>query len=112
MISKDINTECDGDGDCPVRIAAEVLDGKWTTRIVRELLGGTKRFSELQRGLTGISPKVLATRLNFLQVKGLVCKKTYPTVPPKTEYRLTPLGREMEPLIHAMARFGELLNNA
>ncbi len=109
LINIDLNIDCDANNGCPVNSAAEVIEGKWTTRIVRELLSGTKRFSELQRGLPGISPKILAARLTFLQQKKLVRKKTYPCVPPKTEYRLTPLGQELQPLILAMARFGALL---
>jgi len=92
--------------ECPVALAASILDGKWTTLIIRELLPGTKRYSELMRGLPGISPKMLAARLTLLQTSHIVCKKIYPCVPPKTEYTLTPLGRELEALIVAMASFG------
>lgn len=92
--------------DCPVALAASILDGKWTTLIVRELLPGTKRYSELMRGLPGISPKMLAARLTLLQDNHIIDKKIYPCVPPKTEYTLTPLGRELEALIVAMANFG------
>ena len=94
------------DAGCPVRRAADVLEGKWTTKIVRELLRGTRRFSQLQKGLPGISPKMLTDRLKMLQAKGLVSKTIYPCIPPKTEYQLTPLGREMEQVILAMANFG------
>lgn len=96
--------ECDS--ECPVRRAAEVLDGKWTTQVVRELLPGKIRFSQLQRGLPDISPKMLTTRLKMLQSHGLVTKTIYPCIPPKTEYQLTALGREMELVIAAMAQFG------
>ena len=92
--------------DCPVKLASDILSGKWTTLIVRELLSGTRRYSELQYALLGISPKVLAARLRMLQSHGLVTRKIYATVPPKTEYTLTPLGREMERVIRAMADFG------
>jgi len=95
--------------DCPVRLAADVLSGKWTTLIVRELLSGTKRYSQLQYALLGISPKILASRLRMLEGSALIERKIYPTVPPKTEYTLTKLGREMEHVIVAMANFGQLL---
>jgi len=95
---------------CPVRVAASILDGKWTTRIGMELLGGTKRFSELQRALTGISPKILTTRLNMLIDHGLVEKTIYPVVPPKTEYKLTDLGQNLRGIILAMADFGRLVD--
>ena len=95
---------------CPVRVAAGILDGKWTTRIGLELLGGKKRFSELQRALTGISPKILTSRLNMLIDNGLVEKTIYPVVPPKTEYKLTDLGQNLRDIIMAMAEFGKLVS--
>lgn len=97
---------------CPVRLAAEIIEGKWTTRIIRELLQGTCRYSELQRNLSGISPKILTERLKMLEYHKLVSKKIYPTIPPKTEYSLTPLGSEMQYVIAAMAEFGiKMLNS-
>lgn len=97
------------DDGCPVARAAQILDGKWTTLIFRDLLGGTKRYSELQRSVAGISPRMLASRLAMLEETGLISKTIYPTVPPKTEYTATALGREVEPVIAAMAAFGERL---
>lgn len=94
---------------CPVAEAASVLDGKWTTLIFRELLGGTRRYSELQRSVAGISPRMLAMRLSDLEVRGLIKKTIYPTVPPKTEYCLTTAGMAIEPVILAMAAFGAQL---
>lgn len=97
------------DADCPVARAARILDGKWTTLIFRDLLGGTRRYSELQRSLAGISPRMLATRLAMLESAGLISKKIYPTVPPRTEYSVTESGRAVEPVIAAMAAFGRRL---
>lgn len=95
------------DDECPVRMTASIIDGKWTTLIIRDLLGGKKRFSELQRSLLGISPKVLSARLKFLEEKGMLGKTIYPCVPPKTEYELTSLGGRLELVISAMMVFGE-----
>jgi DNA-binding HxlR family transcriptional regulator len=97
------------DSDCPVAKASDVLSGKWTTLIVRDLLSGVKRYSELQRSLAGISPRMLGARLAMLESAGLISKTIYPTVPPKTEYRLTDHGRQIEPVITAMAAFGATL---
>ena len=97
--------------ECPVRRTAQVIDGKWTTQIVRDLLPGKKRYSELLSGLPGISPKILAQRLRLLQAQGLVTKTTYAEVPPRTEYALTPLGHQLKDVIAAMARFGALLRS-
>ncbi|MEE9388987.1 MAG: helix-turn-helix domain-containing protein [Paracoccaceae bacterium] len=96
---------------CPVRVAANILDGKWTTRIAMELLGGKKRFSQLQHALDGISPKILTTRLNMLIENGLVNKTIYPVMPPKTEYELTDLGQNLRDIIFAMAEFGRLVSD-
>lgn len=100
----DINAWCDE--TCPVARASAVLSGKWTTLIVRDLLSGKKRYSELQRSLAGISPRMLAQRLDMLEGAGLISRTVYPTVPPKTEYALTAAGRRIEPVIAAMAEFG------
>lgn len=89
-----------------------MLDGKWTTLIFRELLAGTRRYSELQRALHGVTPRMLALRLAELEGHGLVHKTIYPTIPPKTEYALTSLGRAVEPVIVAMAHFGRSLRAA
>lgn len=100
----DIDDPCDE--SCPVARAHAILGGKWTTLIIRDLLPGKRRFSELQRSLSGISPRMLALRLAALEAVGLVEKTIYPTVPPKTEYTLTLRGRGVEPVIAAMGVFG------
>lgn len=95
--------------DCPVHKTSKIIEGKWTTLIVRDLLSGKKRYSELQRSVETISPKLLAARLRLLEQKQLVKRTIYPTVPPTTEYELTPLGRKLEKVISAMSEFGKLL---
>lgn len=102
-----LNQPCDT--ECPVKRAADILDGKWTTLVIRELIGGKKRFSQMVRALEGISPKVLTTRLKLLEENGLLTKTIYPTVPPKTEYELTKLGDGLIHVITAMAEFGDTL---
>lgn len=99
-----LDTHCDN--DCPVRKTAEVIGHKWSTLIVRDLLTGKKRFSELARSLTGISPKVLSERLQELESNRLVTRTVYPTVPPTTDYELTELGKGLEGVIRAMYEFG------
>ncbi|MDQ2092730.1 winged helix-turn-helix transcriptional regulator [Rhodalgimonas zhirmunskyi] len=94
---------------CPVQLASDVLAGKWTMLIVQELLTGVKRYSELQNALPGISSKMLAQRLRMLEESELLTRKIYATIPPRTEYRLTRLGHEIEPVILAMTGFGRKL---
>ena len=97
------------DDECPIKKTADVIEGRWTTLVIRELLPGKKRFSEIQKALTGISPKVLTARLRLLERRELLTRTVYPTVPPKTEYELTPLGRQLEAVLDAMATFGQQL---
>jgi DNA-binding HxlR family transcriptional regulator len=97
------------DAACPVQRTADIIEHKWTTLIVRDLLSGKKRYSELARSLSGISPKVLSERLQELEGHRLVMRTVYPTTPPTTEYELTELGRKLEVVIRAMQEFGQLL---
>lgn len=98
------NPPCDT--GCPVRRTAEVIGHKWSTLIVRDLLTGKKRYSELARSLMGISPKVLSERLQDLESHRLVTRTVYPTIPPTTDYELTELGKRLEGVIRAMYEYG------
>ena len=91
---------------CPVARAVRVLDGKWTILVIRDLLRGTKRFSELRGSLMGISPKTLTDRLRDLEEQGLVERAMYAEIPPRVEYSLTQKGRTLEPVISALAAWG------
>ncbi len=105
----DLNLSGECKPECPVKTTAEIIEGKWTTLVVRELLPGKKRFSEIQRALEGISPKVLTSRLRLLESKGLITRTVYPTIPPTTEYALTELGQRLEKVLQEMAAFGSEL---
>jgi DNA-binding HxlR family transcriptional regulator len=100
-------TDCTA--ECPVHRTAQIIDGKWTTQIVRDLLPGKKRYSQLLASLPGISPKILAQRLRLLESHGLLVKTTYAEVPPRTEYELTRLGLQLKGVIREMSRFGQAL---
>ena len=91
---------------CPVARAVRILDGKWTILVIRDLLRGTKRFSELRGSLMGISPKTLTDRLRELEEQGLVERAIYAEIPPRVEYSLTQRGRTLEPVISALAAWG------
>jgi DNA-binding HxlR family transcriptional regulator len=95
--------------ECPVKIAADIIGGKWTTLVVRELLSGKKRYSQIQKALTGISPKILTARLRLLESKKLLTRTAFPTIPPTTEYELTATGRKLEKVLREMAVFGSEL---
>src|SRR5688500_13111149 len=91
---------------CPVCATAEIICGKWTILIIRDLAAGRSRFCELERSLAGISPRTLSLRLKALEDEGVVARKTYPEVPPRVEYVLTPKGNALLPLIEDMRAFG------
>jgi DNA-binding HxlR family transcriptional regulator len=97
---------------CPVCHTAEIISGKWTLLIIRDLADGRSRFCELERSLEGISPRTLSLRLRALESEGVIERRTYPEVPPRVEYRLTPKGEALVPMIEHMRRYGQqwLLN--
>lgn len=91
---------------CPVAQTAEIISGKWTLLIIRDLTTGTRRFSELERSLAGISPKTLSERLSSLEREEIVRRQTYAEVPPKVEYSLTEKGHDLVKVIDAMREYG------
>lgn len=79
---------------CPSRVVLEHLTSRWGVLIMVSLARGTKRFSELRRGIRGINERMLALTLRRLEADGFVYRESLPVVPPHVEYSLTPLGRE------------------
>jgi DNA-binding HxlR family transcriptional regulator len=94
---------------CPVTACAEILAGKWTILLIRDLSEGRSRFCELERSLDGISPRTLSLRLRALEEQGIVERKTFPEVPPRVEYSLTEKGRGLVPIIEDMRAYGTQL---
>jgi DNA-binding HxlR family transcriptional regulator len=91
---------------CPVCRTAEIVCGKWTLLVIRDLAEGRSRFCELERSLQGISPRTLSLRLRALEEEGVVERQTFPEVPPRVEYALTDKGRALVPLIEDMRAYG------
>jgi DNA-binding HxlR family transcriptional regulator len=106
MASRRLSGENCDPAHCPIEVALEVIGGMWKVIVVRELRTGTKRYSELHRGLKNATHKMLAQQLRQLERDGVVDRKVYPQVPPKVEYSLTPLGRELGPLLDSMGDWG------
>lgn len=92
---------------CPVGCCAEIISGKWTLLLIRDLADSRQRFCELERSLAGISPRTLSLRLRALEEHGIVERHTYPEVPPRVEYALTDKGRALVPLIEDMRAYGQ-----
>ena len=92
---------------CPVCRTADIVCGKWTLLVIRDLAEGRSRFCELERSLHGISPRTLSLRLRALEEEGIVERQTFPEVPPRVEYALTEKGRALLPIIDGMRTYGE-----
>jgi DNA-binding HxlR family transcriptional regulator len=92
---------------CGVELTARLVGDKWTLLIIRDLAEGCRRFSHLQRSVTGISPRTLSDRLAGLEEAGLITREAFAEVPPRVEYRLTEMGRGLVPVIEAMRSYGQ-----
>jgi len=92
---------------CPIARTAEIIGGKWTLLIIRDLASGVKRFNQLERSLHGISPKTLSERLRSLEEEGVIFRQTFAEVPPRVEYSLTTKGRDLCNVIESMRSYGK-----
>jgi DNA-binding HxlR family transcriptional regulator len=91
---------------CPLARAAEILGNRWTLLLLRELMLGPQRFSDLKRRLAGVSTSVLAERLSALEGFGVVIQEELPPPAAARVYRLTPRGETARPVLLALARWG------
>ena len=91
---------------CPVQTCLNFISDKWKILIIRDLLTGTKRFSELKKSLAPVTQKMLTQQLREMEKDGLVYRKVYPVVPPKVEYSLTEFGLSLNPVISSMKEWG------
>ena len=92
---------------CPVEVTLMLISDRWKVLILRDLLGGTKRFGELKKSIGSISQKVLTSNLRSMEEDGLLTRKVYAEVPPRVEYTLTELGQSLHPVLDAMQSWGE-----
>ncbi len=92
---------------CPVELALQLVSNRWKVLIIRDLLDGTKRFSELKRSVGNITQKVLTANLRDMEQSGLLTRRAYAEVPPRVEYTLTELGQSLRPVVHALSEWGE-----
>jgi DNA-binding HxlR family transcriptional regulator len=93
---------------CPSREVLKHVTSRWGVLLLVALLSGTHRFSDLRRKVNGISEKMLAQTLQWLEGDGFVERISYPVVPPHVEYRLTPLGEEIGERVEALADWIEV----
>ena len=86
--------------------AMQIIGNKWTALILRDLFGGPKRFCELEKSVGNINPRTLSQRLDDLEEQGLISRRSFAEVPPRTEYTLTAKGRDLLPILKQMAAWG------
>lgn len=84
-----------------------LIGNKWKVLILRDLIGSTKRFGELQRSVGQVSQKVLTSNLREMEADALVERKVYAEVPPRVEYSLTALGQSLKPILDSLWAWGE-----
>jgi len=92
--------------NCPVRAALDVLTGRWKPSILWEIKDRTRRFSDLQYTLSGISAQALTVQLRQLETDGIVERTIYPEIPPRVEYRLTDHGQSLAAVMDELENWG------
>ena len=95
------------DIDCGVKIAMEVIGGKWKSCIIQELNNGPKRPSELHRHFDDASPRVINQQLKELEMHGMIEKKIFSELPPHTEYSITEMGKTLILIIGQLESWGD-----
>jgi DNA-binding HxlR family transcriptional regulator len=88
--------------DCRIEKTLNVIGGKWSFYVLRELFDGIKRFGELQRHINGVSPKALTDTLRHLEEQGVLEREAFATVPVTVQYKLTPKGEDLHQILIEM----------
>ena len=91
---------------CPVRAALDVLTGRWKPSILWEIKDGTRRYSDLQAAMPGISAQALTVQLRQLEADGIIERTVYPEIPPRVEYGLTEHGLSLATLMDELENWG------
>ncbi len=91
---------------CPVELTLSIIGGKWKVLIIRELLSGKKRFSQIHKAIKGITQKMLSKQLRELERDGIINRKIYPEIPPRVEYSLTEEGEKLRIVLESMQKWG------
>lgn len=98
----------DNPANCPLMSAINILGGKWKPIILHMLAEGTMRFGELRKNIPLVSQKMLTQQLRELEADGIVARKVYPEVPPRTEYSLTERGLTLKPILQDLYVWGQV----
>lgn len=95
------------DEACPLREVLDRVSGKWSVQILVAAVRGPIRFTELERSIEGVSRRMLTLTLRNLERDGLLVRTVYPTVPPKVEYAVTPMARELHAYLAGLTEWAE-----
>ena len=93
--------------NCPVEATIQLIGGKYKAVILWHLMGKTLRYSEWHKRMPKATDKMLAQQLRELEKDGLIIRKVYPVIPPKTEYSLTDFGKSLTPILDELCKWGE-----
>ncbi len=96
---------------CPVTFTLDKIGGRWKALIIHQLMYGAKRYGEIRKGLPAITEKMLIQSLKELEADGLVRRDVKPVVPPHVSYELTTSGQALQPILQAMAQWGNTFSN-
>jgi DNA-binding HxlR family transcriptional regulator len=89
--------------------AAKIIGDVWTLMIVKQLLTGKKRFKDLELALDGVSTKTLCARLTMLEENHLITRKYFSEIPPRVEYELSEVGKQLDRVIEEIESFGKIM---
>jgi DNA-binding HxlR family transcriptional regulator len=92
--------------DCSVAVTVDIFNDKWKLSIIWNLLGGTKRFKDLNEEITGVTQKTLTVKLKELEEKNIINREVFAEVPPRVMYSLTPSGEKLRPVFKEMFNWG------
>lgn len=106
--STNLQNEISINSSCGMAYTLTILGGRWKPAILCRLRYGTKRYGELKKDIEGISERMLVAQLRELELDGIVERIVYAEVPPRVEYRLTKLGKSIEPVLDAMSNWGNM----
>ncbi|WP_225725893.1 MULTISPECIES: helix-turn-helix domain-containing protein [unclassified Nocardia] len=102
-----MSSDADHEEVCGMSLAIDVVGGKWKMHLMWVLGSGPVRFGQIRKLLQGVSEKVLAENLRQLEASGIVHREIYPEIPPRVEYSLTPLGRELAEALRPLEEWGD-----
>ncbi len=106
--STNLRNETIINSSCGMAYTMSVIGGRWKPAILCRLRYGTLRYSELKNDIEGISERMLVAQLRELETNGLIERIVYAEVPPRVEYRMSELGKSIEPILDAMSDWGNM----